>query len=41
MLGDDKELKWEMTKEGLVVQTPAVNPGDYAFTFKITRKRPF
>jgi alpha-L-fucosidase len=41
MLGDDKELKWEMTKEGLVVQTPAVKPGDYAFTFKITRKRPF
>jgi alpha-L-fucosidase len=41
MLGDGKELKWEMTKEGLVIQTPTVKPGDYAFTFKITRKRPF
>ena len=41
MLGDGHPLKWEMTKEGLAVQTPAVKPGDYAYTFKITRKRPF
>jgi len=41
MLGDGNQLKWEMTKEGLVVATPKVKPGDYAFTFKITRKNPF
>jgi len=41
MLGDGNQLKWEMTKEGLVVATPKVKPGDHAFTFKITRKNPF
>jgi len=40
MLGDGKDLKWEMTKEGLAVETPKSKPCDYAFTFKITRRRP-
>jgi alpha-L-fucosidase len=41
MLGDGNELKWEMTKEGLIVETPRVKPCDYAFAFKIVRKAPF
>jgi alpha-L-fucosidase len=41
MLGDDQPLKWEMTKEGLVVNTPKTKPGDYAYVFKIVRKNPF
>jgi len=40
MLGDGKDLKWEITKDGLVVDTPKSKPCDYAFTFKITRKSP-
>jgi len=40
MLGDGKDLKWEMTKDGLVVDTPKSKPCDYAFAFKITRRRP-
>ena len=40
MLGDGRELKWEMTKDGLIVETPKSKPCDYAFTFKITRKKP-
>lgn len=41
MLGDGKELKWEMTKEGLVIETPKVKPCDHAYVFRIVRKRPF
>jgi alpha-L-fucosidase len=41
MLGDGRELKWEMTKGGLVINTPATKPCDYAYVFKIVRKRPF
>jgi alpha-L-fucosidase len=41
MLGDGRELRWEMTKEGLVVETPRAKPCDYAFVFKIVRKTPF
>ena len=40
MLGDGKPLKWDMTKEGLVVETPKTKPCDYAFVFKIVRKKP-
>jgi len=40
MLGDGKELRWEMTKEGLVVESPRTKPCDYAFVFKIVRKNP-
>jgi alpha-L-fucosidase len=40
MLGDGRELKWEMTKNGLAIETPKSKPCNYAFTFKIVRKRP-
>ena len=41
MLGDGKELKWEMTKDGLSILTPSKKPCDHAFVFKISRKNPF
>ena len=41
MLGDGQELKWEMTKEGLSIETPKTKPCDYAFVFKIVRRKPF
>jgi hypothetical protein len=41
MLGDEKELKWELTKEGLSVETPKVRPCENAFVFKIVRRNPF
>ena len=41
MLGDGKELKWEMTKESLSIETPQTKPCDYAFVFKIVRRKPF
>jgi alpha-L-fucosidase len=40
MLGDGKELKWEMTKEGMLIETPKSKPCDHAFAFKIVRKKP-
>jgi alpha-L-fucosidase len=41
MLGDGKELKWEMTKAGLSIEPPKIKPCDYAYTFKIVRRKPF
>ncbi|MCX7047526.1 MAG: alpha-L-fucosidase [Candidatus Sumerlaeota bacterium] len=41
MLGDGKELKWTMTKEGLSIETPKTKPCEHAFVFKIARKCPF
>ena len=41
MLGDGRELKWEMTTEGLTVETTKTKPCEHAFVFKIVRKRPF
>ncbi len=41
MLGDGKELRWEMTPDGLVVETPHAKPCEHAFVFKITRKNIF
>ncbi|HBB92763.1 MAG TPA: hypothetical protein DC042_13880 [Bacteroidales bacterium] len=41
MLGDGRELKWEMTKEGLSIETPKTKPYDYAYAFKIVRRKPF
>ncbi len=41
MLGDGKELKWELTKEGLAIEAPKMKPCEHAFVFKIVRKRPF
>jgi alpha-L-fucosidase len=36
MIGDDKELEWVMTLQGLVIKTPD-KKGKYAFVFKIER----
>jgi alpha-L-fucosidase len=41
MLGDGRPLKWELTKAGLVVETPKAKPCEHAFVFKIVRKNPF
>jgi alpha-L-fucosidase len=41
LLGDGKELKWKITKEGLSIQTPRTKPCDHAFVFKIVRRNPF
>ncbi len=41
MLGDGKELKWEMTKEGLAIEMPKTKPCDYAYAIRIVRKKPF
>jgi len=41
MLGDGKELKWEMTTEGLAVETTKTKACEHAFVFKIVRKKPF
>ena len=41
MLGSDEPIKWEFTKEALVVTTPKVKPCEHAFVFKITLKKPF
>jgi alpha-L-fucosidase len=37
MLGDGKELDWEMTRKGLVIETPDEKPCEHAFVFKIER----
>jgi alpha-L-fucosidase len=39
MIGDNKELKWEMTKEGLIIETPKEKPCDYAYVFRIIRQK--
>ncbi|MEI7421042.1 MAG: alpha-L-fucosidase [Prolixibacteraceae bacterium] len=41
MLGDGKELKWQITKEGMKIETPKIKPGQYAFVFKIVRRNQF
>ena len=41
MLGDGKELKWEVNKDGLSIETPKTKPCDYAFVFRIVRRKPF
>lgn len=41
MLGDNKELKWEMTKDGLSIETPGTKPCDHAYVFRIVRRSPF
>jgi alpha-L-fucosidase len=41
MLGDGKELKWEITPEGFVIEAPKTKPCDFAYAFKIVRKNPF
>jgi hypothetical protein len=41
MLGDGQELKWEVTPVGLSIEAPKKKPCDYAFVFKIVRRKPF
>jgi len=41
MLGIDKELKWSMTEDGLVVERPEEKPAEHACVFKIKRADPF
>ncbi|HIJ66992.1 MAG TPA: alpha-L-fucosidase [Planctomycetes bacterium] len=37
MLGDGRELDWEITREGLIIETPNRKPCKYAYAFKIER----
>jgi len=41
MLGDGRPLKWEMSKEGMTIETPPTKPCAYAYVFKIVRRAPF
>jgi len=41
MLGVDRELKWSMTEDGLVVERPQAQPCEHAFVFRIKRQDPF
>jgi hypothetical protein len=41
MLGDGRPLAWELTKEGMTIETPKTRPCAYAFVFKIVRRKPF
>jgi alpha-L-fucosidase len=41
MLGIDKELKWSMTKDGLVVEMPEEKPCEHAYVIRIKRSDPF
>ncbi|MCK7531993.1 MAG: alpha-L-fucosidase [Marinilabiliales bacterium] len=41
MLGDGRPLKWEMTKDGMTIETPPTKPCAYAYVFKIVRRMPF
>jgi len=38
MLGVDRDLKWSLTKDGLVVERPDEKPCEHAYVFKITRR---
>jgi alpha-L-fucosidase len=40
MLGDGHPLHWQLTKDGLTIETPKHPPCEHAFVFKIVRKRP-
>ena len=41
MLGIDRELKWSMTEDGLVVERPEAKPCEHACVFRIQRQDPF
>ncbi|MBL7166608.1 MAG: alpha-L-fucosidase [Dehalococcoidales bacterium] len=41
MLGVDRELKWSMTEDGLVVERPEAKPCEHACVFRIQRQDPF
>jgi len=40
MLGDGRPLRWELTKDGLTIETPKQPPCEHAFVFKIACMRP-
>jgi hypothetical protein len=40
MLGVDRELKWSMTENGLVVERPEAKPCEHACVFRIKRQNP-
>ena len=41
MLGSDEPIRWEFTKEALVLSAPRVKPCDHAFVYRIALKDPF
>jgi alpha-L-fucosidase len=41
MLGSDEPIKWEYTKDALILTTPKVQPCNDAFVYKISLKKPF
>ena len=41
LLGSGENLRWEVTSNGLEIETPRDRPCEHAFVFKITRKNPF
>jgi alpha-L-fucosidase len=41
MLGSDEAIKWEFTKEALMLTTPNKKPCNDAFVYKIKLKKPF
>jgi len=41
MLGDGKELNWDMTEDELVIETPNKEPCEHAYSFKIVCKERF
>jgi alpha-L-fucosidase len=41
MLGNSKELKWEITKDGMSIETPKTKPCEHAYVFRIMRRTPF
>jgi len=41
LLGDDSELDWSLTPEGLSITMPPEKPCDHAFALKIARGNPF
>ena len=36
LIGYESPLKWQLTSEGLKIQTPSVKPCEHAYAFKIT-----
>jgi hypothetical protein len=38
MLGDGRPLRWELSAEGLSIETPKAKPCAYAYVFKIERR---
>ena len=41
MLGSEEKLSWKLSKEGLEISAPKQKPCQYAFVYKITRKKDF